>query len=424
MTFKLRTAIQPSTWAHALAIGWLFVAATCPAQPSAFAEATAAFQSGDYARATQLFEAAIAGGTDTPAANYNLGVSQYRSGDNAGAAATFARVRARFPNLAALAEYNRGLALLALEERAAARAAFERARVEGDENLRNLAAAALAQLAPEPARRSRWAGYFDVTAGHDDNVALVDELTLPITAEASSALTELVGYAGRRFDSRVPVRLGASGYLVRYADAPAFDQEALRIDMLLELGARHWRLEVGPHLSQTVLDGDAFEQTLGVALRAARPVSARLTFEIRATYDDVDAPTARYDYIEGSRQRLRLGIDNRGERYRVRLGYEIDTNDRAAASVSPDRGRLVVNVARRIGPRWALEGTLARRESDYDGAVPARSERLTELAAAARRDLGRGWLLGTEYRWSDNDASVAQYAYRSHRIGVAIGRSF
>ena len=160
------------SWCCALAVAWLLVAAAGSAQEtSTFAAATAAFEAGDYQRALRLFETARANGSDSPALHYNIGVCQYRVGDYAQAAATFAQVRDRFPQFAAVAEYNRGLALSALDDRDAARAAFARARAS-DDALAGLADAAIASLGPAEAARSRWVGYFDVAAGHDDNVAL------------------------------------------------------------------------------------------------------------------------------------------------------------------------------------------------------------------------------------------------------------
>jgi tetratricopeptide (TPR) repeat protein len=401
------------------------VAGPSHAQPTDFfATATAAFEAGDYAGALDLFEAAQAGGIDSPALHYNLGVCQYRVGEYAQAAATFARLRDRFPSFAPIAEYNRGLALLALGDSAAARSAFTRARDEGDDALRALAGSALATLEPAPAPRSRWLGYFDVGAGHDDNVALVDELSLPATISASTPFNELTGYAGKTVGQRVPLRLAFSGYLVRYSDAPQFDQEALRIDTAFQWSLGDWRFESGPHFAQTILDSDGFERTLGAGLRAWHPLSARAALEIRLTYDDVDSPSDRFAFVAGTRTRMRVGVDSRGERGRVRIGYEIEDNDRAAASVSPSRDRLELRYGRRLGERWSFDGTLAYRESEYGELAAPRDEQLAELVTALRRSLKQGWLLGVEYRLADNDSDIAQFVYRSHRVSVTLGKGF
>jgi hypothetical protein len=414
---------------YAVCIAALFTAGAARAQPmDPFPAATAAFEAGDFLRALSLFQAARESGVDSAALYYNLGVSQYRVGDHAEAAATFALVRDRFPDFAALAEYNRGLAMLALGREEQARAAFERARAEGDERLRELAGRALDSLAPAPtpaaATAARWVGYFDGSVGHDDNVALVDALSLPATISASSSFTELAGYAGASLGNRVPLRLGFSGYTVRYADAPQFDQDAVRVDLGIGWSPGTWDIEAGPYLGETWLDGDGFERTVGVGLSAVRPLTANLAFELRASRDDLEAPSSRFDFVEGTRERLRLGLDHSGNRTRLRVSYELEANDRAAASVSPERQRLALRYERTLTDRWSLDASAAYRRSDFDDLALPRRERLTEASGAARRRLPRGWLLSAQYRYADNDSSAPQFSYTSHRLTVGVGKGF
>jgi tetratricopeptide (TPR) repeat protein len=396
-------------------------------QTNAFAAATTAFERGDYRQALGLFQQAHEQGLDSAALHYNIGVCQYRTGAYAQAAATFRTLGERFVELRPLAEYNRGLASLALGRNDDARNAFESARVMGDARLAALASSALAEVRPAAALAAPsalWLGYFDVAAAHDDNVALVDELSLPATASASSASVELLGYVSRRVAARIPLRLDFSGYLVRYADAPEFDQDALRVDMSLDWSAASWRLTAGPYIAKTTLDGDGFEETIGAAFRAARSLNEQLAFDVRVLYDDVDSPSARFSFVRGQRERLRFGLQRRMPGRRLRIGYELEWNDRADPSVSPQRDRVSFGYERRINADWSVDGTLAYRLSRYSGVAAPRDERLDELDVAVRRDLAKGWLLNAEYRWLDNDASVAQFSYRSHRIGIGLSYSF
>jgi tetratricopeptide (TPR) repeat protein len=402
------------------------VCATAPLHAqseNAFAAATAAFEAGDYQRALSFFQTARAGGLDSAALHYNLGVSQYRVGDYRQAIATFELIRSRFPELAALAEYNRGLALLALERDAEARVAFERVRREGDERLRGLATRALELVAPDLRASAPWSGYVDLGVGDDDNVALVDELSLPATLSASSPFTEIWGYLGRTLGN-VPLRLGVSGYIVRYGDAPQYDQDAVRLDATFDWTRGAWRIEAGPHLGETRLDGDGFERTLGASVRAWRGLAANLALDLRFSHDDVTAPSSRFDFVEGTRDRLRMGLDWRGDAGRLRPSLELESNDRAAAGVSPERRRIALRYERSLTEDWSLDTLLAHRRSDFDDLAQPREERLREASAAARRELPRGWTLSTELRWADNDSSAAQFSYTSRRVTLAFGKGF
>jgi hypothetical protein len=419
-----------SAWFALAASAWP-VAASAQRSEASFAAASAAFAAGDYVRALSSFQALRAAGQDSAALRYNIGVCQYRVRDYAQAEATFAALAEAFPAMGAAAEYNRGLALLALERDEEARRAFERAAAGGDERLAALAAAALAEIRggsaqqPVPVAAARsWSGYTSFRLGHDDNVALVDDPIVLLGESASSPLVEALGYAARRFDD-VPLRLDFSGYVVRYPDAQAFDQDSWRVAAAFEHRGADWRLSGGPQVTYATLDGEGFERAAGIALQAVRPLGAQSAFDFRLLYDDLAAPSARYEYLEGSRVRLRFGVERRpAEAARLRFTYEHEVQDRAAANASPKRDRLTFGYSRRVSPNWSLEGLLAVRHGRYDELATPRTEDLVEATLSARRDLPTQWQLETELRWADNDASVAAYSYRSRRVGIGLSRGF
>jgi tetratricopeptide (TPR) repeat protein len=103
------------------------------------AEGNALVRSGVFRTALLRYREAAAAGLDTPLLHYNIGVVHYRLGDFDDAAAEFALATAE-PALTALASYNRGLALRAAGDSAAATAAFRAAADSADDrDLRRLA---------------------------------------------------------------------------------------------------------------------------------------------------------------------------------------------------------------------------------------------------------------------------------------------
>ena len=385
-----------------------------------FADGERAFAGGDYREALRLFEAARAAGATGPSSHYNIGVCQYRLGDYEAAEASFASLAAAFPAMRELAEYNRGLALLADGKRSAAQTAFERARVSTDEKIAALASAQLGELAASPAVAvPRWRGYLSGGLGYDGNVALVDDLSLGRTA--SSPVMEALGVATRAF--RAPLRIDATAYLVRYPDAGEFDQSAVRVALTTEHDVGRWTLAAGPTLSRTTLDGDGFEESLGADLRLRRSIGDRLWFDARVVYDDVDAGDARFAYLEGSRRQVRLAVQQAGLPS-VRVGYDLERNERSDPGVSAERERLSLSYERQLPGEWTAGARLAHRKSRYSDAVVPRKERLLELSLGARRDLTIGWTLSAEFRWSDNDSTTAAFEYQSRRLTVGLARSF
>ena len=106
------------------------------------AEGNQLVRSGIYRTALLRYREAAAAGLDTPLLHYNMGVVQFELGEFAASAAEFTRAVAD-PALAALASYNRGLALRAAGETAAAGEAFRAAAASADDrDLRRLAESA------------------------------------------------------------------------------------------------------------------------------------------------------------------------------------------------------------------------------------------------------------------------------------------
>jgi tetratricopeptide (TPR) repeat protein len=413
------------TRALVLAVAWFllgFARAAAGADASAlFADGERAFAAGEYREALRLFEAARDAGSTGPSSYYNIGVCQHLLGDYVAAETTFAQLAAEFPAFRELAEYNRGLALRERGDAAGARAAFTRALSSSDEKIVALASASLSELGAVPVVEPQWSGYFGTGFGYDDNVALVDELVLP-SGDASSPLAEVLGQVTRDFGAR-PLRFDATGYAVSYPEVRDFDQTAVRLSLVAEQRLGAWTLLVGPTLGWSTFDGDGFEELVGADLRVRRSVGPQLLFEARALYDDSSAGSARFAYLEGSRRLLRLSLQHSGMA-RIRGGYDYERNERADPGVSPTRERWSLVYQRPLSASWSVDAAFAHRTSRYEQASVPREERLLELSFAARREIGRSWVLGAEYQWFDNDATVDPYTYDGQRIVLGVSRSF
>jgi tetratricopeptide (TPR) repeat protein len=411
----------------------LLIAAACIILPFAgpangqdasalFSAGERAFAGADYDEALRLFMAARDAGSSGPSSYYNIGVCQYRLGDYAAAEATFAALAAEFPAMRELAEYNRGLALRAAGNVDDARVAFERARSSADDKIVSLASAQLGEIGvPLRADAARWTGYLGGGVGYDDNVALLDETLLP-NREASSSLAEILGVLTRDFGA-TPLLFDASAYAVHYPEVGDFDQTAVRLSLAAQLRLADWTLVVGPTLGRSTLNGEGYEELVGADMRLRRRLGARFEFEARAFYDAADAASARFGYLDGSRSRLRLAIQHFATA-RIRGGYDVERNDRADPGVSPSRERWFFVYQRAVSQAWRADVGFAHRTSRYAEAGVPREERLLELTLAARREVGRNWTLGVEYRSFDNDSTVDEFSYDGQRVSLGFSRSF
>jgi hypothetical protein len=387
-----------------------------------FADGERAFSAGDYGEALRLFTAAREAGSTGPSSYYNIGVSQYLLRDYDAAEDTFTELADEFPAMRELAEYNRGLALRADGNLDEARVAFARARSSEDDKIAALASAQLDEIgAPLRIEGPSWSAYFSGGLGYDDNVALLDDLLLP-TTQSSSPLAELLAVGSRDFGAR-PLRLDATGYSVTYPEVGELDQTALRLSLTTDQTLGDWRLAAGPMIGRSTVNGDGFEELLGADVRLRRGLGSGFTFEARAAFYDVGAGEPRFDYLEGARRQLRLGVQHLGAQ-RLTFNYDFEDNDRADPGVSAARERWSLLFRRRLASVWTADAALTHRTSRYSEATTPRKERLVELSLAATRDLPSGWSVGADYRWSDNDSNVEQFAYEAQRVALSLSRSF
>jgi tetratricopeptide (TPR) repeat protein len=236
---------------------------TAQTPASLMAEGNELVRSGIYRTALLRYREAAAAGLDTPLLHYNLGVAHYELGDFAASAAEFARA-AEAPALAALASYNRGLALRASGHAAAADEAFRAAAAGADDrDFRRLAATAAEDgaAAAQPANPARASariaepapriGGLELSAaariGQDDNVYRTpSEAYVDLSAAARPVVVPVVSAA-----NFMPAELhaayvlgneaGDTEFLFRYDMNGAFyDAEfanATEVDQSLSMGA-------------------------------------------------------------------------------------------------------------------------------------------------------------------------------------------
>jgi len=392
-----------------------------------FAAASAAFNDSDYSQALSLFQNARDAGIEGPSVHYNIGVCQYRLGNYDGADAAFRAVADGYPAMRGLGLYNLGLVRLRQERDAEARRLFVRARDESnDEKVTLLAEAMLRGTAPAPQaeQSARWRGLANFNVGYDDNVALIDEASLPAGQSVDSAFAELFGAISGPLTAEPGLRFDGSVYAVSYADAGEYDQVALRIGGVYQWTAADWYIEAGPHFNRSTLDGDGLEQRLGADLRLWRALNSTSSLSIRFSHQEIDSIESRFAFIEGSREQLRVSWDRRARAGRLTLGYDLELNDRVDASVSPTRNRLWFRYRYSTSPDWAADVQLALRSSSYDDLAVARDEDLADLSLGYIRRFSRGWQLNSRYRWSDNDSTADVFAYSRSRLTLGLTKNF
>jgi hypothetical protein len=423
------------------------------------AEGNQLVRSGIYRTALLRYREAAAAGLDSGLLHYNLGVVHYELGDFAESADEFARA-ASDPALAALASYNRGLALKAFGNATAAGDAFRAAAdVADDRHLRRLAegAAASAVASPPPAGSGRETerfdepstriGRFELAAaarlGTDDNVYrspskpyvdLSDPTQPVVTSVVQSAsfmpaeLHALYALDNETGDTEFKFRYDMNGafYDTEFSNANQVDQTlSMGADIVLGQNERRRRTAdtaffVGTH-SETNFDPDD-----GLARDVVTQVNGQNVVEDLSERFSYKAAGVRGNFVH------ELGRAT----WSLHLRFERDEYDRTEAVANFDRDFFYtgVNVDWHFSDVMTLHGGLRKYRTVYDdrpardltGALldtnPAQEYDHLGLQLGVERQLGRAVELEADYLRLDRaDGFLGYYDYTQDVLRVRFG---
>ena len=385
-----------------------------------------AFDRAEYNAALEYFESARDAGQPGPAVHYNIGVCQYKLARYHDSEATFSLIASQFPSMRGLAEYNLGLVDWKLDDASAAHLHFLSAYELSidDEKLHTLSANMLIRTDVKVEPPATWIGSFGVRAGYDDNVALRDDLGLPVGTTAESPMADAFVSLLGPFREGSHLHLDAAVYTITYFDIHDFDQNALSLGAVYDWTIGAWRTEAGLFAGYGTLGGDGFDKTASGSIRFSRHLSRESQFSLRYRYDEIGAENPVFSGIEGSRQRLDARYRWSRQRQNLSLRYIYETNDRLDPSVSPDRHDI------RFDFRYDLDGSLGYelggqlRSSEYDRLAAGRSEDLFLAYVAITKDFRLNWQLQGRLQYSENDSSDSQFSYQRTVITLGLLKNF
>jgi hypothetical protein len=388
----------------------------------AFDNGTAAFESEQYARALEHYLSARELGIDGPAVSYNIAVSYYRLGDLDNATREFSLIADTYPSFRELAQYNLGLIAQRQNEAAAADDYFSQAlQNTQNEVIRRLANRQLRPGSSEQA--GRWFGLLDLRYGHDDNVRLLsDDEPLANSISADSNTTELTAFVSGPLSDDQGLRFDGTFYFSRFGDASFFDQNYIRLGLSYQWTAGNWRIDAGPHLSQSTLDGDGYEDRTGAGIRFRKSLSPQLTLSFRFLHDNVDAGSARFLFVDGDRDWAEMRLDRSVESGSLTFLVSTESNDRGI-TIASNRQKIGLGYRHDFSPDWSADFEGRYSQSSYDDLATPRDEDLTELSIGATRILSNNWTVNALITTASNDA-IAPYSYDRNRFSFGLAKSF
>ena len=182
-------------------------------------------------------------------------------------------------------------------------------------------------------------------------------------------------------------------------------------------------------LSSSDLGPVSFQNTTRLALSARRKLSASSSLRLDYQLDSIRSSDVSYDYLSGTRQRLRAAWRSKWGSTRLDTRYRLELNNRddlPTQSFSPRRHTLRAIVRQPLADRLLLKADAAWRSSDYPalGASTGRNEERLRLALRLRYRLDRHWAVESFARRTSNRSSNPLFKYRRDDVYLTLAYTY
>lgn len=385
----------------------------------AFDQGISAFKKQNYKEALQGFLQSWKAGNKTAQLYYNLGVCYYKLGQY-GESKRYFNYLTKDKNLHQLAYYNLGLiAAKQNQTQTAINYFYQASDAKGDEKITALANRMLDQLEKDKPRRNttKTTAGVSLAIGYDDNVTLVSS-----GSPTSQGDAYLEGFAYLNLPLNQQWQFHANVLWINYQDVNAGDFRYLSGDIRYTTYAGNWKLTPSIGVSQGNLNGTSYQQIVDVRVTADKQLDKDASLRLRYRYSDITSQNVLYDYLQGSRQQVRIEYKDQTGLGQLRLRYELETNDRQntlTQNYSPTRHTLRARLKHRLSTLWGLSEEISLRSSDYDAvAGVSRSDDQLRLRVIATHKLDRDWDMGFKYSYTDNSSNIAVESYTRNDLQI------
>lgn len=393
-----------------------------------FERGVAFFKQGKYSQAIEQFESAQNQGLDTVSLYYNLASSHFKLGNYNQAGYYFQQV-AKVPKMHELAMYNLGLVAIKQQQTSQARSIFS--DIIQQSNDKKLIALSTAQLSKLEQKKDDWRLYLSAEYGHDSNItSLPSETSLDIADNFYTAfisIDKLV--SGSRNHGWL---LDARFFRIDFSDSDSFDEYQYAAGIKKSQPVANWNTRMQLGLSQNNFAGEDYQSTISMAVDAHTRLPSNQWLYLRYQYEDISSDLAVYDYLQGWRQRVRIGLRQNNNRHGYNIYYELELNQRNelitssyAYEYSPTRHTLRGSYTYMATENWKLIAELGLRDSDFPGS-PSFKRNDEQLTSALGVDYAFDKSLRLKGRLEhiNNRSSVDLYDYSKNRFMLGLNKLF
>ena len=265
----------------------------------------------------------------------------------------------------------------------------------------------------------QWKVLARVGKGYDDNVHFTpDELSSGI----DDGYTESLLYGSVMLTKKQPVGIGIDAYIydVNYDDVESnnYRQNSVLLKFPLEYGS--WKIQPGLMSLWSKYGGKDYQKVKGFELKSRYIKNNATEYLLKYSYEDINSLNSRYDFLEGSRHKLRLGHQYQQNTYRTNIYYELEVNDRTdktSESFSPRRHTVNGLITYALSHSLSMNGNVRYRLSDYLGMNTfERDDKQLQVSWGGKFRINKYAALKGQHTWTKNNSSDSRRDYERQRV--------
>ena len=383
------------------------------------------FNKGDYAQALIYFTRAESGGMASAQLIYNLGSTYYKLEQFENSRRYF-EILVDDKNLGAQAYYNLGLIEYRSGNDRAAIAQFEKSRAAtADERFGLLAQKQIARLRSRESKP--WFGYASAGYGYDSNITAQPSSSV---SDESSAFLETLGLIGWKISGSETqgIHSLASYYSRNYVEGGDFDNDSFNLGGEIRKRVDRWNFGYGLELTRSSYSGKDFLATTGLVVKAKTRLQNKSEVRLQLLHEEISDRSDEFFYLDGNRTRLNAGYRVQAGIAEYRYDYELESNDRANAATtshSPTRHEFRFQYLDKRSAKTLLGGALEYRYSDYERvASQDRTDSRLRVKLKGEHRLDSVWRIKAELLFADNRSSENEFEYHKYEANVSVDALF
>lgn len=394
-------------------------------QPDHYKEGIEYFNKKDYKNAALHFEQAFSNGLNKPSLYYNMGSTYYRLGEYEKSKLHFSKLTDN-DEYRDLAYYNLGLIASKQGDDGKAIEYFALCKKYAkNEKISRLATRQISIL--KGTKDSSINGIVSLGYGHDSNIALTPSAT---AANVSGSFRRIyAGIDGILYEkSGKSVIAYARFFSTDFVDTSIYDDDAIWLGMGFHHYYSSWKYAYDADVTHSTYGNFDYQRIYRLTARASNRLKNNSLFYIRLRHEDINSLTPQFDYLNGTRQKIRMGYNIPLNTDKLRLYYEFEKNDRQntpTLNYSPIRNKYSARYDMNLSAQDRISGEINYRTSEYDRTTTQnRSDDRTGAELKYLHRFGKGWSIVASASYRNNESTYLPSDYDKTVIEASANKSF